>query len=126
MDSRELMIGNYVKDPYNKVVRLVSVVEDASMLRPIVLTEEWLLEFGFTDYEWCTDCAFIKLNDTHMMLRYYSDKWYCTKRKVTKDKEGHKTSEGKDIVKDGFIKYVHQVQNLYRALCGEELIKQKQ
>ena len=87
----------------------------------IPLTEEWLLKLGFENYEWCTDCAFIKFNSSHMMLRYYNDKWHCQKTIVSKDSKGQKMSEAKQIVKKGMIKYVHQLQNLYFALTETEL-----
>lgn len=48
MDARELMIGNYVKDPCGKEIRLVSVDADASMLRPIEITDWKLLDLGFS------------------------------------------------------------------------------
>lgn len=99
MKASELRIGNYVKDPYNNTIRLVSVDKDASMIRPIPLTEEWLLKFGFEksgDHynKWVDDVrAFILLNDFTL----------C------------------DIDLKVEIKYVHQLQNLYFALTGKEI-----
>ena len=112
---------NFLDDSMNFVIPAISQLDQ--FVKPIPLTEEWLLKFGFTNYEWCTDCAFIKFNNSHIMLRYFNDKWYCTKTKVSKDSKGHKMSEGKDIVRKGIIKHVHQLQNLYFALTGEELTK---
>jgi|DEB0MinimDraft_10_1074344.scaffolds.fasta_scaffold41242_2 hypothetical protein len=48
MKANELMIGNYVKDPYGKEIRLVSVDADASMLTPIEITDWKLLDLGFS------------------------------------------------------------------------------
>ena len=126
MEAKDLRIGNWVDTP-NGIKRVSDINIDGycfflqCFIKPIPLTEEWLLKFGFTDYEWCTNCAFIKFNQMSMMLRYYNDRWSCTKTRVTKDSKGHKMSSGKDIVKKGFIKHVHQLQNLYHALTGEEL-----
>ena len=121
MEAKHLRIGNYVMwvDDLFKVEIIDSYC--ATNKDPIPLTEEWLFKFGFTNYEWCTDCAFIKFNYNHIMLRYYNNKWHCTKVKVTKDNDGHKMSNGKDIVKKGLIKHVHELQNLYYALTGVEL-----
>lgn len=90
-------------------------------IKPIPLTEDWLLKFGFTKYEWCDDCAFINFNGAHMMLRYYNNEWHCDKTKVTSDSRGQRMSNGSPILKKGLIKYVHQLQNLYFALTCKEL-----
>ena len=111
MKANELMIGNYVKDPYGKEIRLVSVDADASMLTPIQLTEEWLLEFGFEKENALPDIVFpdgVNLRDTVLVDRYH-----------------YRINDF--IVNDGFyshaveIKYIHHLQNLYKALTGEEL-----
>ena len=142
MKATELRIGNYVTDRITKNIIEVDSInelgitlfadiidedmfvnnqEEADDIEPIPLTEDWLLKLGFENYEWCTDCAFIKFNSSHMMLRYYNDKWHCQKTIVSKDSKGQKMSEAKQIVKKGMIKHVHQLQNLYHALMGEEL-----
>ena len=51
MEAKKLMIGNYVKDPYNNTIRLVSVEKSAGMLRPLPITEEWLIDLGFEKTE---------------------------------------------------------------------------
>lgn len=137
MKASELRIGNLVWDDYSGEMIVSSIGEETvnlkkrgglpegryilKTLQSIPLTEEWLVKLGFTKYEWCSDCAFIKFNNGHIMLRYYNDKWHCTKTKVTKDSSGHKTSGHRGIIKDGLIQYVHQLQNLYFALTGNEL-----
>lgn len=131
MNEKEIRIGNWVDAKGNKEQvwgikpdrRNHLMVNDweIEVINPIPLTEEWLLKFGFTDYEWCDDCAFIKCGNYHLMVRLFKGKWYITRTKVSKDKDGHMTSGHKDVVKKGLIKYVHQLQNLYFALTGEEL-----
>ena len=63
--------------------------------KPIPLTEEWLLKFGFEKrYETCFQYKNFILNDKFIMM---------------------------DIDITIQLKYVHQLQNLYHALTGEEL-----
>jgi hypothetical protein len=69
-------------------------------LKPILLTEEWLLKFGFEQgrNEWSKDGE---------CFEWFSDGYYFT---------------AGDGCKIGLvIKYVHQLQNIYFALTGEEL-----
>jgi hypothetical protein len=79
-------------------------------LEPIPLTEEWLTRFGFND---------------DGFKQYEFINWGI---KVKKDP--HAISESNWIVFHGFmnqfselvsLKHVHQLQNLYFALTGEEL-----
>lgn len=94
-------------------------------LKPIPLTEQWLIDFGFTKYTWCDDCAFIPfLFGQSLYCRYYNDKWHIKTVKIRKDKEGYYCdSQPKNIVNKGLIKHVHQLQNLYHGLTGKELTK---
>lgn len=80
-------------------------------ISPIPLTEEWLIKFGFEknnkDYllnnVLIFDYTYLGTGDNHHIGFMF--KW------------GNYINEGKDIV----IQYVHQLQNLYFALTGEEL-----
>ena len=67
-------------------------------LFPIPLTEEWLVKFGFTGWD----------------LGYYT---------LLMDRGVFfiLTEDGMTIISRN-VKYVHQLQNLYFALTGEELI----
>ena len=123
MKSTELRIGNWVLASYNnkdyKVIEVIDVLgyginqhyddveynfEDEDV-KPIPLTKERLLKFGFeysSSYEtYCKGdyCIHIKDGEFHFMNDSCSNAgcYYLTT-----------------------IKYVHQLQNLYHAL-GEEL-----
>jgi hypothetical protein len=72
-------------------------------VEPIPLTEEWLLKFGFESGK----------NRTKWL--YYKD----NKRLICHRLIHIKISGSKYNL--GYIKYVHQLQNLYFALTGEEL-----
>ena len=118
MRTRELRIGNYVSHYVGDDLK-VDVIADVGYhllssaksitsrkdsdviksLEPIPLTEEWLLKFGFDKLEGWDDTFFFQLNDVQILEYNVSGYDY-----------------------DGVnIKHVHQLQNLYFALTGEEL-----
>ena len=119
MKAQELRIGNLLKDIDGNIVEVITVYgngnyvvhssihqfaiieKDDDLIIPIPLTEEWLLRFGFVSnpyqdrYE--NQSIHIECNKT----RGVTELW---------------------IESMPHIKYVHQLQNLYFALTGEELI----
>ena len=83
------------------------------MIEPIPLTEEWLIKFGFRYYN--NHIYVFPNNDS---LRLWGFSWNVQQYLMGLD-------EFVDIPTPS-IKYVHQLQNLYFALAGEELtIKDK-
>jgi hypothetical protein len=123
MKAEELRIGNLVLIPYNKSNKqegffeaTISQIGDFGAYigpedyEPILLTEEWLLKFGF--YE-TSNQDFIG----GLYTQDKPDKFFINKETMSYcffDYEGSID----DIIQ---IKYVHQLQNLYFALTGEEL-----
>ena len=135
MRSNELRIGNWVwndvqKMPYQvdgNLIGLYHCREKAGVeicLSPVLLTEEWLIKFGLYNN--------LKLNynkrqgveyrfskkklGTYIIKRYYNNSLY-NMQFVYDDK--HNNIPNEQIWVN--IKYVHQLQNLYFALTGEEL-----
>lgn len=126
MKSTELRIGNYVGDE-NDIAIVESIDKDGCMLQfindekkgfritqpinPIPLTEEWLLKFGFEKK--IDDLFAIKLKYLYNSVKYYEDEkiWIYY---------NDDNNAGCNAIAD--FKYVHQLQNLYFALTGEELI----
>lgn len=121
MKASELRIGNYVKcDSIPEVgILKISVINkdfvngcNIELIKPIPLTEEWLLKFGFdkwNDYCYCNgkiavEGLFKKFNESICLLRCGND----------------------DYVELTNIKHVHQLQNLYFALTNEELTYEQQ
>ena len=115
MISSELRIGNIVQSVYNDTFgisqeTLCDFANGYVNLKPITLTEEWLKKFGF-DFSvdtwylngvaiWETECCGAKGNEE---IGFFY--------------------ELRDVgMMDMNIKYVHQLQNLYFALTGKELI----
>lgn len=109
MNTNELRIGNLVLDSLGVVEISISTdlnyfneksnlgkIEFSDIYKPIPLTEEWLMNFGSVD-------GFYLPNNIYTFVDFTL--WDY--------------KEGYIIAKD--VKYVHQLQNLYFALTGEEL-----
>ena len=125
MKATELRIGNYVFNDYlfkNKEINgifdqeiwLCEIGEyefdqrsNIDCIEPIPLTEEWLLKFGFELYDW-------KLNGKHAKKEWVKGMFVIEANKNNTD------FRFKSPLK--FIDHVHQLQNLYHALTGEELV----
>jgi len=107
MKANELRLGNSLIDSRSNEIHVVSgnsihsmqYAESTEILKPIPLTEEWLLKFGFkSDPE---NIVF----EINGLLVYKQDStfWF-------------------DLISDSIeIEYVHQLQNLYFALTNKEL-----
>lgn len=108
MKATELRIGNWVQTKQTEkqfqvttsTFEVLSVVE--SQYKPIPLTEEWLVKFGFDKLHgnWFDNEGMIEL--------YEKDNGYV----MLEDSYYHCSQD---------LLYVHQLQNLYFALTGEEL-----
>ena len=111
MKTNELRIGNWFKRSYQPdgfqidSHSFVVCERDSKMYKPIKLTEQWLKNFGFIGYDarWQKSYPFyIKWCD------WKPEGWWLLRDIDVPIRE---------------LKYVHQLQNLYFALTGEELIK---
>lgn len=107
MKASELRIGNYVYDTLGKVNKIdleaitYIVKEPHNQVKPIPLTEEWLLKFGFE----------IGYNQKKMLDVYCKDFGLLIER----------SNSNNFYYKKVNIHSVHQLQNLYFALTGIEL-----
>lgn len=110
MKASELRIGNFVhafgaKQEFFRIDELIDA-DAYDYIEPIPITEEWLLKFGFA-----------------MLKNSSPQKWYkpnCTFFEFNK----WKSMTGIKMIRCnrlGCADYVHQLQNLYFALTGEEL-----
>jgi hypothetical protein len=75
-------------------------------ISPIPLTEKWFIKFGFD-----RDCSGIFYHDKLMKLYFEKPYEEASHFLVKSSWDGELTS----------VKYVHQLQNLFFALTGEEL-----
>lgn len=82
-------------------------------IEPISLTKEWLLRFGFIQKG---SHYFVMPNDCHLLeIQEVKSNLGVTYHLVTKRKVEPRTAIG------NAIRFLHQLQNLYFALTGEEL-----
>lgn len=132
MNAGELRIGNYIYD-HNNEARQVAYVgdtiglhndiggtqkyqhnpifsRDINELKPIPLSEEWLLKFGFA------------VDDAYGVFIYMNKHDHDTDKISFRNSEGfvcYHVMQYRSLCKH--IKYVHQLQNLFYSLTGEEL-----
>ena len=103
MKANELRIGNWV-ETFEGVIQIQNgwEIDEGNECQPIQLTEEWLIRFGFDEIEMSIPVA------------------YKTKSgfRIKEDQRGYWMQYKYGTV---IIKHVHQLQNLYFALTGEEL-----
>ena len=81
--------------------------------KPIPLTEEWLLKFGWVkenNYLWCEDVPY----SVKMKFKKDGSIWLGNVLEVH-------FGSGFSKKRNNGVKYIHQLQNLYFALTGEEL-----
>ena len=119
-----------------KTIKLPSGQYLIKDIEPIPLTEEWLLKFYFDKWEnesytqhenHLNYCLHNAIDGTFDFKVYLSESWYGAKNtnpeeiiKHTEKYWGIKIDH--DILYFFYeLKYVHQLQNLYFALTGEEL-----
>lgn len=121
MKAEELRIGNWVcnQDGTMKNIPIgepfkIQTGQDISwgnLYAPIPLTEEWLVKFGF-EIKW-VQCGWeAKLGDFYLWKGSSWNYWNY----ATVDDRCENTNEV-----DVILNFVHQLQNLYYALTGEEL-----
>jgi hypothetical protein len=132
MKANELRIGNYVYDEDVKyktslghTVILSKGVHSFNLgeinLKPIPLTEEWLLKFGFESWnckgvDWIFEKVIYKELDIEQKMIISSSGTCCIE-----EQEDHPEVEVQKFIIRPDIHYVHQLQNLYFALTGQEL-----
>jgi hypothetical protein len=133
MKASELRLGNLIlfrgnltclDSNYELFKSLVDISRDDKRYKPIPLTEEWLLKFGFFKYPNIWDTFREEIYDefqlkitAHTVILFsipHINKSFirCSYDKIYRFKENKS---------DYKIEYVHQLQNLYFALIGEEL-----
>ena len=120
MKASALRIGNWVSNGDSSPAVQIRDGEDIDdhidhdCYFPIPLTDDWLVKFGMTLYDGFSSTRFIYVNkhkyDTSIIT-------YSPKEGMIRFSNGN--SKGNSLIPH--IKHVHQLQNLYFALTGEEL-----
>lgn len=115
----DLRIGNWVETDKGKAFQIENgwEIDEGEEVYPIPLTEEWLVKLGFIKEDG-RDWFFIEYenklegkNKTYR-LGYNTASKYCG---------AYEVSSNSDLILRE-LQYVHQLQNLYFALTGTELI----
>jgi hypothetical protein len=124
MKASEIMLNNYVKDHLGRVLKVVGLKDDnvylvlsnkekirynIKTIQGLELTEEILLKCGFEKKIWkAKNSVYYELNKLEILLE---DSYYING--VTYYKSG--------LLFEYHPKHLHQLQNLYFCLYGEEL-----
>jgi hypothetical protein len=123
--ATELRIGNYIKLMFNyEDYEAIQVTSDELVMvdkkkadyEPLPLTEEWLFKFGFNHID-KSDNDYITYTDSN-------HEYYLQLDVRRKDGKYSILDNSFDDLRDFSmvdIMYVHQLQNMYFALTGEEL-----
>lgn len=131
MKHSELRAGNFLIGYEGKIIKVRTVFIDSQpcgwfpcvscdkgvctdlgYLSPIEIDEDWLCRFGFHKKDWKSKFGYTYSKDTcPVVIEYFKgERLYAL----------HKSD--KRIYEMGhLIKYVHELQNLYKDIVGEEL-----
>lgn len=123
METKELRLGNlFIEENSKKIIEVIGLEKtrvifsgmflDKWQAIPIALTEEWLLNLGFLA-DW-SKIYTMKIEENTFELRF--DK---TSKSISLDVSVNYEDTSLEFK---HIKYVHQLQNLYFALTGSELL----
>lgn len=128
MKASELRIGNFLNYKNTDDLAIVEIIHGKHFdcrdeygiftpngnYEPIPLTEEWLINFGMEYTDGFSSSRRLYFNTHEYDL---SQVTYNEKEGLLRFSNGH--PKGTSLIPH--IKYVHQLQNLYFALTGEEL-----
>lgn len=121
MEANELMIGNYVCSPFDEKqefpFRVDFICADTNV-RPIPLTEDWLVKFGFVKEEISYTGYSISIQ-THNLKRLFIYEYEGEWAAALIDKYTGKERTELLVVK---YNYVHSLQNLFWCLTQTQLI----
>jgi hypothetical protein len=121
MKTSELRVGNYYYVCSTNQIEIVTgktllqiFTGKLSCMKPIPLTEEWLLKFDMELTDGFSSSRKLYLNNYENDISKIT---YSPKEKLLRLSNGQ--SKGTMLIPH--IKYVHQLQNIYFALTGIEL-----
>lgn len=129
MEAIELRVKNLVEDPILGVLEIQDIFGSGQVIakkdnitfnlnlsqtKGVPLKEEWLLKFGWSYYNGKTEGVLTKDFGCKMDVDYVDG--------VLLIKSHY---EGEEMYRETKVKFIHQLQNLYFALTGEELTLKK-
>ncbi|MCT4321800.1 hypothetical protein [Elizabethkingia anophelis] len=123
MNSKELRIGNLIKDEHGTLSNIVEitdydriavgnnrVVKDLSNCVPIPLTEEWLIKFGFKK-GYNAYYSYLEIWDSLYIIVSKNNTIYISESSSI---SGHQLQVAN-------FEHIHQIQNFYFAIANKEL-----
>ena len=124
MKATELRVGNLVE--YGGTILPVDITifqllfsKKEHLINPVVLTEEWLLKCGFLK---SNENPYCYNSDEVNRILYYKDDFEIVWRDggfyiwIQIEDDWYSGEHGKEFI------FVHQLQNIYFVLTGDELI----
>ncbi len=108
----EVVVEGYTFDYVRFTHEALSIGESIEKFDPILLTEEWIKVFGFRKVK----NEYFSQNGSGIMLTFYKDQFRLYKQIM----ETSVMDNGRILIKRS-VQYVHELQNLFFALTGEEL-----
>ncbi len=121
MKTIELRVGNYYYDCSTDEIEIITgktflqiFTGKLSCMKPIPLTEEWLLKFDMELTDGFSSSRKLYLNNYENDISKIT---YSPKEGLLRLSNG----DTKGTLLIPHIKYVHQLQNIYFALTGKEL-----
>lgn len=137
MKAEELRIGNWYKsvkfgcpvvcelsdlhELYHRADGAYNYPPIYEVFEPIPLTEEWLLKLGFSKIHESETYDVLKVSYIDDEYAYWITGLYLLSKNGDRWCFYQYTDEDTGFEIHSDVKYVHQLQNLYYALTGEEL-----
>lgn len=138
MNVAELRIGNYINflDIKREVKAILNIANRKDVywivlndfvgsktihLKPILLTEEWLVKFGFENYNYINGLKGFEEVATGYVLNELLLTYFDANKSLTGEGYFCSSKNEKNIINKFPLKYVHQLQNLIFAMTQEEL-----
>lgn len=134
MEVRELRIGNYIQGiVMDKVttIKVSSIEMDGVIIHGRELPDKFTIIGNLADkwepiqltYDWLEKFRFIRFRESKCYFKIYIFNREDRKLNIEGDVGFSVSVEYEDkFAMISFIQYVHQLQNLYFALTGEELV----
>lgn len=112
MESSELRIGNYTLDHgHPEQIPYGSDIDSAGLMEPIKLTADWLTKFGFEKFDFEYEEG---IEITYVLEKKNGHQFVLS--------DDFQPMDGEIAMLDYKLLYVHQLQNLFFCLTGEELV----
>lgn len=137
IDPKELRLGNFVLNHFGTQVDVTVIDDCIDWAKPISITPEWLERLGFSIEDTLSFSEYFNKSYGNIKAYIIDSIWFCSHFDWMCHKDISLTSQrgwyigrrntnqrykGWNYDGSAEVKYIHQLQNLYFALTGKELI----